>query len=109
MPITDASAGYVSNARLREAFLAGSVSAGKLAEAVGITRKATTKRRRPDGSTRVHVYRVGDATAARRDLGLVPNIHGSGRGIGGMRKAINAEKALRYAHALGVDPVALGL
>lgn len=109
MPITNATPGYVDNARLREAFLAGSLTAGKLAGAVGITRKATTKRRLASGEVKTYSYRVGDGTAALRDLGLVPNTHGGRRGTGAPRKVINAGKALRYAVVLHVDPVALGL
>jgi hypothetical protein len=109
------SPGYVENRRLREAFTYGAISAGKLAEAVGIMRTITPARRKPDGTRKTHPdgsidryppKRIGDATAVKRDLGLVPN---TGRGTCGLRRYIKVEKALLYADVLGLDPADLGL
>lgn len=106
MPPTATTPGYVDNARLREAFLASPLSPGKLAEAVGAMRTHHTTRYLANGEKRRWgAYRVGDGTAARRDLGLTPNT-GSSRAF---RKVISEAKALRYATALGLDPAEIGL
>jgi hypothetical protein len=91
----------VENAPLREAFLRSPISPNALAAAVGKMRTVHVNRTLASGGQRRYRYRRGDGTAAKRDLGLVPNHHG-GRGTGGLRRQIGAEKARRYAAALGV-------
>lgn len=97
MPVSASTPGFVSNAPLRRAFEAGGITAGQVGLRVGRTRKV-------NGGRNVG----GDATAVLRDLGLAIQYSGGGR-FGGRRRLINEAKALRYAQALGIDPVDLGL
>jgi hypothetical protein len=97
VPVSARTPGFVSNAPLQRAFKAGGLTAGQLGLLVGRTRR--TNYGRNIG---------GDHTAVLRDLGLAIQYNGGGR-ISGRRRRINEAKALRYAKALGVDPVDLGL
>jgi hypothetical protein len=97
--------GFVSNEALRHAFLASGITGNELAVRAGLMRTYSAPRR---GGTGRSFWRGGDATAALRDLGLKPE---AGKGIprGRMRAMISEEKALRYAKALHLDPMDIGL
>lgn len=95
----------VSNAPLRDAFNASALNAHELAVHLGIMRRFSAPSCR-DGAVIREGRWGGDATAVKRDLGLVPN---TGRAKGTMRRQVTIAKALRYAEALGLDPAEVGL
>lgn len=80
--------GHVANDPLREAFLAGGMSASKLAEGLGM--------RAGKGKF--------DTSAVKRSLGLMPE-----SGSTALRRTMREEKALRFAEMLGLDPREIGL
>lgn len=97
----------IPNDPLRTAFERSTLTAYELAQRVGVMRKYSEGA--PvclDGEVIRRGRWGGDATAALRDLGLVPQTGGS---KGTTRRRINTTKALRYADALGLDPSELGL
>lgn len=105
MPVATETEGLVSNAPLRQAFLESGITANELAVRAGLMRRYSAPRKSGIGRS---TWKGGDATAALRDLGLKPDI---GKGIprGRMRERISEEKALRYAKALHLDPMDIGL
>lgn len=91
--------GYVSNAPLREAFERSGFSFYELARLVDAMRIV----RYPSGN-----YRVGpDCQRVRRVLGYYSVWNSRGRRD--TQRFVREETALRYAKALGLDPVDIGL
>lgn len=105
MSVTATTEGFVSNATLRQAFLESGITGNELAVRAGLMRTYSAPRK---GGTGRSYWRGGDATAALRDLGLKPDV-GKGVPRGRMRQVITEEKALRYAKALHLDPMDIGL
>lgn len=87
----------VSNVKLRKAFRESGQLAGDVAFNAGVTR--TYRRGRPGSGRRIR----GDSTTLLRELGIKKT-------VGGYKKTkIPMERALKYAEAMGLFPVDIGL
>lgn len=87
----------VDNAPLRAAFLESKIPAHEIAERAGVLRKVS--RRRPGLKPRYS----GDGTTLERELGLRRTSEGK------LRRKMPEARALKYAEALGLYPVDVGL
>ncbi|MGH2940337.1 MAG: hypothetical protein ACRDPE_19700 [Solirubrobacterales bacterium] len=85
----------VSNTKLRKAFLASGVPAYEVAERAGVLRKVSRRR----GTPRL----AGDGTTLERELGIKRTSEGN------KKRKLPETRALRYAAALHLYPVDVGL
>lgn len=91
--------GYVSNRPLVEAFKRSELTQGELAARLGYFRRHTGRYERRDGGVSVYRFTVPDNSPVRRALGL--SLHS--------QVVVREATALRYAKALNLDPVDIGL